>query len=133
MRERATSVGGTVEAGPLAASGFRVAARLPAPGTSRSTGPANAQDARGSGGTAVPGGDRCAWGDRRGWEREVLGLVAAGLSNEEIARRLCLSPLTAKTHVSRILTKLSARDRAQLVVVAYETGLVTPGQQAHLP
>ena len=60
-------------------------------------------------------------------EREVLRLVAAGLSNDEIAARLFVSPLTAKTHVSRILTKLSARDRAQLVVVAYESGLVTPG------
>jgi DNA-binding NarL/FixJ family response regulator len=57
-------------------------------------------------------------------EREVLALVAGGLSNEEIAGHLCLSPLTAKTHVSRIMTKLSARDRAQLVVLAYETGLV---------
>jgi DNA-binding NarL/FixJ family response regulator len=60
-------------------------------------------------------------------EREVLCLVAAGLSNDEIAGQLFLSPLTAKTHVSRILTKLSARDRAQLVVLAYESGLVTPG------
>jgi DNA-binding NarL/FixJ family response regulator len=60
-------------------------------------------------------------------EREVLRLVAAGLSNDEIAAHLFLSPLTAKTHVSRILTKVSARDRAQLVVLAYETGLVTPG------
>ena len=57
-------------------------------------------------------------------EREVLVLVAQGLSNAELAERLILSPLTAKTHVSRILTKLHARDRAQLVVVAYETGLV---------
>jgi DNA-binding NarL/FixJ family response regulator len=60
-------------------------------------------------------------------EREVMGLIAAGLSNDEIATRLFVSPLTAKTHVSRILTKLSARDRAQLVVMAYESGLVTPG------
>ena len=60
-------------------------------------------------------------------EREVLSLVATGLSNDEIAAQLFLSPLTAKTHVSRILTKLGARDRAQLVVLAYETGLVTPG------
>ena len=60
-------------------------------------------------------------------EREVLVLVAEGLSNEELARRLFVSPLTAKTHVSRILTKLAARDRAQLVVIAYESGLVTPG------
>jgi DNA-binding NarL/FixJ family response regulator len=60
-------------------------------------------------------------------EREVLALVAEGLSNEEIAGRLFLSPLTTKTHVSRILTKLGARDRAQLVVLAYESGLVVPG------
>jgi DNA-binding NarL/FixJ family response regulator len=60
-------------------------------------------------------------------EREVLSLVAEGLSNDEIATRLYLSPLTTKTHVSHIMTKLDARDRAQLVVIAYETGLVVPG------
>ncbi|HEX7162720.1 MAG TPA: response regulator transcription factor [Trebonia sp.] len=60
-------------------------------------------------------------------EREVLVLVAQGLSNEEIAARLYLSPLTTKTHVSHIMTKLGARDRAQLVVIAYESGLVVPG------
>jgi DNA-binding NarL/FixJ family response regulator len=65
-----------------------------------------------------------------GREREVMVLVAAGLSNDEIAARLFLSPLTSKTHVSRIMTKLGARDRAQLVVLAYESGLVTPGQRA---
>jgi DNA-binding NarL/FixJ family response regulator len=64
-------------------------------------------------------------------EREVLGLVAEGLSNDEIAARLFLSPLTSKTHVSRIMTKVNARDRAQLVVMAYETGLVTPGGRHH--
>jgi DNA-binding NarL/FixJ family response regulator len=63
-------------------------------------------------------------------EREVMTLVAAGLSNDEIAASLFVSPLTAKTHVSRILTKLNARDRAQLVVLAYESGLVTPGGSA---
>jgi DNA-binding NarL/FixJ family response regulator len=56
-------------------------------------------------------------------EREVVALVASGLSNDEIARRLVVSPLTAKTHVSRAMTKLNARDRAQLVVLAYEHGL----------
>lgn len=60
-------------------------------------------------------------------EREVLALVAAGQTNNEIAATLYMSPLTAKTHVNRSMTKLNARDRAQLVVIAYETGLVTPG------
>jgi DNA-binding NarL/FixJ family response regulator len=60
-------------------------------------------------------------------EREVMALVAEGLSNEEIAARLFLSPLTAKTHVSRAMVKLGARDRAQLVVFAYESGLIRPG------
>jgi DNA-binding NarL/FixJ family response regulator len=60
-------------------------------------------------------------------EREVLTLVAAGLSNDEIAVRLVVSPATAKTHVSRAMRKLQAHDRAQLVVIAYETGLVAPG------
>jgi DNA-binding NarL/FixJ family response regulator len=60
-------------------------------------------------------------------EREVMALVAEGLSNEEIAKRLFLSPATAKTHVSRAMVKLRARDRAQLVVFAYESGLVRPG------
>ena len=60
-------------------------------------------------------------------EREVMALVAEGLSNDDIAARLFLSPMTAKTHVSRAMTKLGARDRAQLVVFAYESGLVRPG------
>jgi DNA-binding NarL/FixJ family response regulator len=59
-------------------------------------------------------------------EREVLALVGEGLSNQEIAARLVLSPATARTHVSRAMVKLRARDRAQLVVVAYQTGLVSP-------
>jgi DNA-binding NarL/FixJ family response regulator len=62
-------------------------------------------------------------------EREVLGLVGQGLTNDEIGRHLFLSPLTAKTHVSRIMAKLAARDRVQLVVIAYETGLVKPAWQ----
>jgi DNA-binding NarL/FixJ family response regulator len=60
-------------------------------------------------------------------EREVVALVGMGLSNDEIAGRLVVSPLTAKTHVSRAMGKLGARDRAQLVVLAYESGLVRPG------
>jgi DNA-binding NarL/FixJ family response regulator len=60
-------------------------------------------------------------------EREVMALVAAGLSNDDIAARLVVAPATAKTHVSRAMRKLGAHDRAQLVVLAYETGLVYPG------
>ncbi|MBA3310392.1 MAG: response regulator transcription factor [Nocardioidaceae bacterium] len=63
-------------------------------------------------------------------EREIVGLVGEGLSNDEIAERLVVSPATAKTHVSRAMVKLHARDRAQLVVMAYETGLVRPGWSA---
>jgi DNA-binding NarL/FixJ family response regulator len=59
-------------------------------------------------------------------EAEVLALVARGLSNTEIGQRLHVSPATAKTHVARLLMKLDARDRAQLIITAYETGLVTP-------
>jgi len=60
-------------------------------------------------------------------EREVLGLVGEGLTNDEIAARWVVSPATVKTHVNRAMAKLGARDRAQLVIVAYETGLVRPG------
>ncbi|BEP14075.1 response regulator transcription factor [Acidothermaceae bacterium B102] len=63
-------------------------------------------------------------------EREILTLVGLGLSNDDIAQRLVISPTTAKTHVNRTMSKLYARDRAQLVIVAYETGLVVPGQKA---
>jgi DNA-binding NarL/FixJ family response regulator len=62
-------------------------------------------------------------------EREVVALVGAGMSNEEIAAELVVSPATARTHVSRAMVKLNARDRAQLVVLAYESGLVTPGRR----
>ena len=75
--------------------------------------------------TAVPAADRLGGLTER--EREIVGLVGEGLSNDEIAARLFLSPATAKTHVSRAMVKLHVRDRAQLVVLAYESGLVTPG------
>ena len=71
--------------------------------------------------------DTGALADLTGREREVLALVGQGLSNADIAKRLFLSPATAKTHVSRAMIKLGARDRAQLVVAAYESGLVQPG------
>jgi DNA-binding NarL/FixJ family response regulator len=94
-------------------------------------GPAAAAAAHGRHGDsdsgAVPAHDLARLTER---EREVLGLVAQGLSNEQIAARLYLSPLTTKTHVSHIMTKLCARDRAQLVVIAYESGLVVPGVTA---
>ncbi|NRQ33067.1 response regulator transcription factor [Nonomuraea sp. NN258] len=64
-------------------------------------------------------------------EREVLAEVGAGRGNAEIGRRLSISPATARTHVGRLLTKLGARDRTQLVVLAYETGLITPGGHEH--
>ena len=74
----------------------------------------------------VPHGDRLAILTER--EREVLALVGAGLSNEEIAAHLVVSAHTVKTHVNRTMTKLGAHDRAQLVIAAYETGLVRAGQ-----
>lgn len=61
-------------------------------------------------------------------EREVVALIAQGLSNEEISRKIYISPATAKTHAARAMTKLDARDRAQLVVLAYQAGLVRPGE-----
>jgi DNA-binding NarL/FixJ family response regulator len=99
----------------------------------RAAAPPASGRAGGSGGPGGPGGSGVSGGravppglasltDR---EREVVGLVAAGLSNDEIARKLVVSPLTAKTHVSRAMTKLNARDRAQLVVFAYEYGLTS--------
>jgi DNA-binding NarL/FixJ family response regulator len=73
--------------------------------------------------TSTP--ERLRWLTRR--EREVMALVAMGLTNDEIAERLVVSPATAKTHVSRVMRKLNAHDRAQVVVLAYESGLVRPG------
>ncbi|MFF4605412.1 response regulator [Streptomyces sp. NPDC001339] len=81
----------------------------------------------GDGGPGVPGAERLA--ALTGREREVLVLVAGGHSNDEIAERLAVSPLTVKTHVNRAMAKLGARDRSQLVVIAYESGLVRPRAQ----
>ena len=106
---------------------------MPPPGTrttkgispaTRSGGAGPAVAGRDAANRGLPASDLARLTER---EREVLGLVAQGLSNDEIAARLYLSPLTTKTHVSRIMTKLCARDRAQLVVIAYESGLVVPG------
>lgn len=72
-------------------------------------------------------GNRTALEDLTGREREAVTLVARGLSNDEIAESMVITSLTAKTHINRAMAKLHARDRAQLVVLAYESGLVTPG------
>ncbi len=74
----------------------------------------------------LPGSAGTALDELTGREREAVALVAQGLSNDEIADHMVISPLTAKTHVNRAMTKVRARDRAQLVVLAYESGLVTP-------
>jgi DNA-binding NarL/FixJ family response regulator len=73
--------------------------------------------------------DPAALGELTNREREAVALVAHGLSNEQIAARLVISPTTAKTHINRAMTKVHARDRAQLVILAYESGLVAPRHQ----
>ena len=93
-------------------------------GALTAAGPAQAGAGTGAARPAGPAPGAAALTDR---EREVVALVAAGLSNDEIAATLVVSPLTAKTHVSRAMTKLAARDRAQLVVIAYASGLAEPG------
>ena len=102
---------------------FTATGGAPGPRLPRASGSAAAGSlvpgSAGSGGRAAPPG-LASLTER---EKEVVGLVACGLSNDEIARELVVSPLTAKTHVSRAMIKLNARDRAQLVVLAYEHGL----------
>lgn len=95
---------------------------LLAPGITRRLIERFAEDPRPGEHTPIPGLETLT--DR---EREVLGAVARGLSNAEIAQELFMSPATAKTHVSRLLAKMYARDRAQLVMMAYESGVVVPG------
>jgi DNA-binding NarL/FixJ family response regulator len=125
----------------IAAFAARPAAQADAPRPAKgAAAPAGGTASAGSGGTGTRSGGTAADAatvarqvglasltDR---EREVVALVAAGLSNDEIGARLVVSPLTAKTHVSRAMTKLAARDRAQLVVIAYEHGLAEPGGPA---
>jgi DNA-binding NarL/FixJ family response regulator len=109
----------TAPGGAAAGDTERTAAGRPAPDRPGSAG--------GQSTTAAPTG-RAGLAALTGREREVVGLVAAGLSNDEIASRLVVSPFTAKTHVSRAMTKLGARDRAQLVVIAYQCGIAgAPG------
>jgi DNA-binding NarL/FixJ family response regulator len=128
-----TSGGGGSPAGGLGAGGSS-AGGLSAPGAATRTGSAPARAGSGPGGAAGRGRGNlppavlaAGVASLTEREREIVALVAAGLSNDEIAADLVVSPLTAKTHVSRAMIKLGARDRAQLVVLAYENGLAQPG------
>jgi DNA-binding NarL/FixJ family response regulator len=108
-----------------------IAAAFATTGSPGGQGPPAGFTSPGTGGTSGAGGraparENPALAALTEREREVAGLVAAGLSNDEIAAKLVVSPLTAKTHVSRAMTKVGARDRAQLVVFAYQHGLATP-------
>jgi DNA-binding NarL/FixJ family response regulator len=136
----AAATGGPATPGPAGTALGSPGIPAQGTGTTRSSGQGAAAPA-GSDGAPSPGGGHAGPDARRDVrraqiaslterEREVVALVAAGLSNDEIASRLVVSPLTAKTHVSRSMVKLCARDRAQLVVIAYETGLATPAQPA---
>ncbi len=108
--------------GPVA-SGLPTVGRAPAPGVSQS--PAGSFGGRGAGapGSSTPSRGAQVTDLLTDRECEVLRLVAAGLSNAEIAGRLLISPATAKTHVAHLLTKLDARDRVQLVIIAFQAGL----------
>ncbi|CAM5263796.1 hypothetical protein GCM10010230_55210 [Streptomyces narbonensis] len=128
MRARVTALGGRLRAAPRGEGGYflhavRVAARgdaLLAPSITRKL--INRYVTQ-----ALPTATGTALKELTGREREAVVLVAHGLSNDEIAARVVISPLTAKTHVNRAMIKLDARDRARLVVLAYESGLVAPG------